>query len=241
MPTLLEKTDGNPVDCTNYTDILNDLIKVIDKKSPAVIDFKDLMEPRQSRSSAIRLLQRSQRNNPLDFEALSLFRSLEATANACQSDEAWWKKLGDITEGVFIKLLERKYGSTPIQEHTAKLFDQAGVEIISLEGKSMDALVWDTQQDRGEMHEAKKTVITNIRNNDVDFKKKLSLLSRFKKSAYSLSSKKSFIGISTFYETSTVIRNLISVKYSLGQNDLDVLGRDGIHNWLNTSYLTRAS
>jgi hypothetical protein len=239
MPTLLEPTSGNPVDCGNYTDILSDLIKVIDSKSPAVIDFKDLMEPRQSRSAAVKLLQKSQKNNPLDFNALSLFRNLEDMANSCQNDQVWWHKLGEITEGVFIKLLERKYSHIPIQEHTAKLFDTSGLEIDSLNGKSMDAVVWNLQEDRGEMHEAKKTIMTNIRSNDVGFGEKLSILARFKKSANRLSSKKSFIGVSTFYETSTLVRNLIKVKYSLGQNDLDVLGRDGIHNWLSTPYLSK--
>ncbi|THF70516.1 hypothetical protein E7T06_07365 [Deinococcus sp. Arct2-2] len=239
MPTKLNPSSGNAVDIESHRVVLDDLMKLIDNRSTAIMDFKDLMNPKNNLAESLKLIKSSRKAHVGDVPAMDLFLKLEAVANACGSDSDWWKVLGEITESTFIALLQHKYGQVPLQEKTVILENPQGVEIFNLEGKSMDAIVWDVDLDCGEMHEVKKAIISRV--GDKGFGRKLQLLAKFKKLAMKQSGKTNFIGVSTIFEQSRLIANLLESNFSIKERDIDVLGRDRIHVWLGKKYVGKAS
>lgn len=231
MPTNFQTTGDNPVDCARFGRLLDGLVTELIRDSRIIVEVKDLMDPVTTREEAIGLIQGSISAYEKHSGVVDVLDELKILAENSSSDENWRDVLGAITEGIFVKLLEKKYGVVPFQGLTAVVANSNGVEIASLEGKAMDAISWDTLNDKGEMHEVKKALRTKIRNSG--FKRKLKVMERFKASTERHARVDLFIGVSTLFESQSIALSMVrsaSVR-------VDCLGRDGIVIWLGKKYM----
>lgn len=239
MPTLFTSTSGNSVDCSRFSDFLENLTIIASSNSDVMVDIKDLMEPKTSIPVAVTLLENSIEAYSGKDSIVSIFESLKSLAVSCADDEEWRDVLGEITEATFVKLIEMKYGAPPQQEVTASVSDCSGVLISSLEGKSMDAVQWNNNEDHGEMHEIKKCIRSSISSRKV--KSKLRIMAKFKREVEIFSSKKSFIGVCSLLEAQQIAEIIVNKAAGRPNPRLNCLGRDGIPEWLTNKYFSHAS
>lgn len=185
-------------------------------------------------------------NEPVSRECRAFLEAVQQLHNGFENRKSdWTLVLGTVAEEAIRLLLAAKYGAAGQPhlepESCPRLYNcpvppPKGVQpVATMRNKPMDAICWDKDRDRGEMHEVKRTIV------NFDDAAKLRLMREFKLAAQVQSGRPVWFGVAGFFDPMTRaeerLRTLLGILDTEDPLNLDVLVPDTYAQWLNDPYL----